>query len=77
MLMQETTPNSERNEKKKSQLLVGNNCALGLPSKAYQGNKTKGILEKKKVRAETGGLFSFPSPLIVGVDCNVECNIHV
>jgi len=33
---------------KKSQVLVGKKCALGLPAKAYRGNKTKGILEREK-----------------------------
>lgn len=76
MLMQETTPNCEGNEeKKKMQVLVGNKCALGLPGKAYRGNKTEGILEKKKGRAANQNLFSlFPSPLILGVE---QCNIHI
>lgn len=74
--MQETTPNCEGNkEKKTSQVLVGNKCALGLPAKAYMGNKTKGILEREKRQSWNGeSILLFSSPLIVGVE---QCNIHV
>lgn len=76
MLMQETTPNWEGNkEKKKSRVLVGKKCALGLPGKAYRGNKTKGILEKEKRQScNSESILLFPSPLILGVE---QCNIHI
>lgn len=59
----------ETRRKKKSQVLVGNKCALGLPGKAYRRNKTKGILEKEKRQTcNSESIILFPSPLILGVE---------
>lgn len=59
--MQETTPNCGGNEEKKNhEVLLGNKCALGLPAKAYRGNKrNSGKGKKADVKLGVYSVVSF------------------